>query len=1129
MYTGVTAIGRNGSLSLAGSAGIALSSGLVDNGVFDIAATSAGASVQSLSGSGILQLGGQTLTLTNARDTFAGVISGVGGLALSSGNETLSGTNTYTGATTIGRNGSLSLSGAGAIALSSRVEDDGVFDIAATTNGAKVQSLSGAGAVLLGGQTLTLTNAHDTFAGGIRGSGGLAIAAGNAMLTGANGGFTGTTTVAAGALLALSGAGSIAGSALRDDGVFDVTAATASNVGLKSLSGSGSVLLGSHDLTLSQAGGNFSGTIAGSGNLRVTGGKLVLGGTNTYAGKTIVSGATLQTTAAANLGSGSSALELDNGTWQTSATLTHERGLLLSGKGTVDVDAATVTTENGAVTGAGKLVKQGTGTLVLRGVLGNGGGVQVDKGMLTLTAANTYSGDTTVATGGVLRIDSDANLGAAGNKLTLDGGTLQTTTTMASARAVTLTEKTGTFDTEGASSVVTLDGNVTGAGRLVKEGAGTLVLAGDNAGGQGSANKPGDGWTGGLTINDGLVKVTNAYGLGWGSVLTFNSGTIYAAVDIATGQNIRMGNSTSIDTAAGTVTTLAGDMLSTGAGNGCFTKTGLGTLNVTGAANIDSTCVMQGKLLANGYFSSKVTVAQGATLGGSGTVKGDVLVQGTLSPGNSPGMLTADSNITMAKGSTYKEDIGGSVQASGTSPVGAPGYYSYLNVVNGKRFVIEQGATLAPTLKGLYSVNEPGYGSAPVVPQLGQTYRIVTADGGVVGRFDTLVQPEGQDGTRFAAFYNLGGSKSIELKVLPASYATWLKDGNAGSRSAAVALDRIADLDQSGQGSERQAALLYQAASYDAAKLGGLVQGLSGQVHGALAAATPQAGWDLQRSVLKHGSDTNGRALWLDITGSRGKWSSDGGAAGFHADRVQVTAGVDVYASRDEHLGFGASHAMTDLSPEGGSGKLRQNKVFVYGDTAINGMVFDAIGAYGRDKGDTSRSDPFLTSGAALRTAADGHSTLLGAGVRTEREFGGTKIEPFARVNVQKVERDGASEGSVSSAALELAGYSATGTRLVAGLSAASRNSDPLQGSTYRFNLGAGVDTGSLVRANQQASLAGVTMTVAAPDVGRAFLQGSVTGTLQLKKGAYLYLGVTGEARNGYYQLGGNAGVRAVF
>ncbi|MFS2217173.1 autotransporter-associated beta strand repeat-containing protein, partial [Telluria sp. Tellsp104] len=1122
-YTGATSIGAGATLTLAGNGLIAASSRVVTDGTLNVA--DAGATIQSLAGDGLVQLGSQTLTLTAARDVFAGTIAGDGALSLTGGTATLAGNNTYRGATYIGGGATLALSGQGSIASSSGVNVDGRFDISGTDHGATVSTVSGAGTIYLGAQTLALSRAAGLFAGTIVGAGGLSVDGGTMSLGGVNE-YTGTTSIAGGAALALSGAGSIAGSAVRDDGVFDVSGA-AHGVAIKGLSGSGSVLLGANDLAVTAADDRFGGNIAGSGSLKVTGGTLTLDGANDYTGKTVVSGGTLRTYADANLGKGSAALELDNGTWQTSADLTHERGLALTGRGTVDVDAGTVTTENGTVGGSGTLVKQGTGTLILRGVLANGG-LQVEHGTVALKAANTYTGDTAVSRDGVLRIDSDANLGAAGNRLVLDGGTLQTTGSMTSDRAFTITARNGVLDAEGADSVVTLNGNIGGDGRLVKEGQGTLVLGGDNGGGQGSANAPGDGWTGGLTINDGLVKVTNAYGLGWGSVMTFNAGTIYATVDIATGQDIRMGRSTNINTEANTTTTLAGDLLSTGAGDGCFTKTGQGTLNVTGNANIDATCVLEGKLLANGLFNSRVTVAHGATLGGSGTVKGDLLVQGTLSPGNSPGMLTADSNITMATGSTYKEDIGGTAQATPASPVGASGYYSYLHVVGGKRFTIEPGATLAPTLKNLYSADEAGYGSAPLKPALGQSFRIVTADGGITGRFDTLAQPDGMDGTRMAAFYNVGGNNSIELKVLPASYADWSRGGNANSRAVAGALDRIVDLDQSGRAGERQDLLLYQVGSATADRLGGLLRGLSGEVHGSLAAAAPQAGWNLQRSVLKHTADDGERALWLDLAGTRGKWSGDADASVFKADRLQVTAGLDVLRGADYRLGVGASYAHTDVSAGDDTGKLRQNKVFVYGETTVDGLTFDGIGSVGRDKADSRRADPLATS-SGLSAHAGGNAALLGVGVRAERELLGAKVEPFARLTVQRVERDGLAETPASAAALTVDGDTATGTRLQAGLAAASRNADPLRASTYRVNLGAGVDAGGLLRPTQSAWLAGERIAIGAPGVGRAFVQGGVSGTLHVGKGAYLYYGVTGEGRSGYYQVGGNAGVRAVF
>ena len=60
----------------------------------DISATTLGASIMTLSGTGIVELGTQTLTLTDASTRFGGAIDGSGGLTLTTGTETLTGDNT---------------------------------------------------------------------------------------------------------------------------------------------------------------------------------------------------------------------------------------------------------------------------------------------------------------------------------------------------------------------------------------------------------------------------------------------------------------------------------------------------------------------------------------------------------------------------------------------------------------------------------------------------------------------------------------------------------------------------------------------------------------------------------------------------------------------------------------------------------------------------------------------------------------------------------------------------------------------------------------------------------------------------------------------------------------------------
>ena len=81
---------------------------MVNNGIFDISRAWSPISIQSLSGSGQVNLGGQNLTITNASGTFSGTIGdggafpvGGGSLTLAGGQFTLAGTGSFTGGTVV--------------------------------------------------------------------------------------------------------------------------------------------------------------------------------------------------------------------------------------------------------------------------------------------------------------------------------------------------------------------------------------------------------------------------------------------------------------------------------------------------------------------------------------------------------------------------------------------------------------------------------------------------------------------------------------------------------------------------------------------------------------------------------------------------------------------------------------------------------------------------------------------------------------------------------------------------------------------------------------------------------------------------------------------------------------------
>ncbi|WP_454740532.1 MULTISPECIES: autotransporter-associated beta strand repeat-containing protein [Cupriavidus] len=176
--------------------------------------------------------------------------------------------------------------------------------------------------------------------------------------------------------------------------------------------------------------------------------------------------------------------------------------------------------------------------------------VKSDIGTLVLNGANTYTGGTAIR-GGVLQVAADNNLGAASTPLSLDGGTLRTTATFTSARAATLGEQGGTFESL-AGTTLTLASAASGAGTLTKTGAGTLVLTADNT------------YTGNTIVSAGTLQVGNGGTTGNlagnvinDSVLAFNRS------DIATIRGNIWGSGAVNQIGSG-VTVLSGDNTYTG-------------------------------------------------------------------------------------------------------------------------------------------------------------------------------------------------------------------------------------------------------------------------------------------------------------------------------------------------------------------------------------------------------------------------------------------------------------------------------------------------------------------------------------------------------------------------------------
>ncbi len=255
--------------------------------------------IGSLAGAGTVSLGSGTLTVGGAvaSTTFAGTITGTGGLTKTGiGTLTLSGANNYTGPTLVNW-GTLLLGGANAIGGSSAltVANGATFNL----NGynATPASLSGGGNVALGNGTLSVggDNSSTTFSGIMSGTGGM-TKTGNGTLTlsGLNT-YSGTTLINAGTL-ALGAANALPASS----GISVANGATLNlannNATVGSLAGAGNVTLGSGALTVGadNTAQSFSGVMSGAGALtKMGGGTWTLTGANTLSGAVTIAGGSL--------------------------------------------------------------------------------------------------------------------------------------------------------------------------------------------------------------------------------------------------------------------------------------------------------------------------------------------------------------------------------------------------------------------------------------------------------------------------------------------------------------------------------------------------------------------------------------------------------------------------------------------------------------------------------------------------------------------------------------------------------------------------------------------------------------------------------------------------------------------
>ena len=522
-------------------------------------------------------------------------------------------------------------------------------------------------------------------------------AAGTTVADGAELRVLGGITVASEALT-LNGTGVSSNGALRNfsgDNTVASTIALASAARIVTTAGTltltGSITGTDKNLTVGGSGNttiSTTGLSLGTGSLTKTGtGLLLLSVANTYSGGTTISGGSIKIGVTDALGSGAvnvggvGTLDLNNLTISNSIVLAD--GATLTGGTLPTTSVPTSGRLDIIITGSSDLVKN-------------------DSGRLELTAASTYTGATQAA-GGTVAVSDFGNGSSASplgitvltdpSKLVLSAGaTLEFTGTTATstARSFTVSGSAGIAAGAGAAALTfTEDAKIALSGAtpalaLVANNSVTnffraSLSAADLAAGNGLKTLTIDGagvWV--IGGNSNRFKQDIRVDAGAGSTIGLESGALPsgATLGVADGAKVRWetGNTTPVklEIAAGTTAKL--DLGSnnivfntapakTGSGTSAnFEKQGLGTLTI--AANVNAAAFnfslpANSGLLSVGTGGSlgNVSLATGSKLGGSGTVGAVTASAGsTISPGNSPGILFAES-MTLVGNTTFLWEV----------------------------------------------------------------------------------------------------------------------------------------------------------------------------------------------------------------------------------------------------------------------------------------------------------------------------------------------------------------------------------------------------------------------------------------------------------------------------------------
>lgn len=370
------------------------------------------------------------------------------------------------------------------------------------------------------------------------------------------------------------------------------------------------------------------------------------------------------------------------------------------------------------ITGANSVTKTGTGTW-------------------TLAGSNSYTGATTLAAGRLVLGNASAlaNTGT----IAFTGGTLRYGPGITTDLSSRIRNSTASISIDTGTSAVTFASAIgaSNSGGLAKSGSGSLTLSGSNS------------YTGDTTLAAGRLNINHARALGSGT-FTIHGGTIAntstAAIVLATNNpqvwngDLTFSGTRNLDLGTGPVTLTADRQVATDSATlsvgglfaGAFglTKTGSGTLVLSGSSSFTGNTTLGGGILALG--DANALSASGTLAFAGGTLQYRAGTAGVISSQITSG--TAGIKIdSAAAGVAIDSAIGasntGGLTKSGTGSLtlSQSNGYSGQTSVNGGRLILSAstGPALYAGTSGTLAINGGGTASFARAGQLGANVDVV--------------------------------------------------------------------------------------------------------------------------------------------------------------------------------------------------------------------------------------------------------------------------------------------------------------------------------------------------------------------------------------------------------------------